>query len=166
MIRKPLGFALRTVAATALMTAMLATPAMAHQAVVTGLGQAWPNAADVSVSPHYHVYVFVRDGIRYFQINDANGTVRAAVAVADNVVLVLPIGVDAGNVSTLHGNGLSATLDNAQTVYSDTTTRITVTPTATGASQVNVITPADSSDTGTCTDPFNCTGQVVRQPSH
>jgi len=79
-------------------------------------------------------------------------------------VLVLPIGVDSRNVTTLHSRSASAVVDNAETVYRDTTTRITVAPTSTGASQVNVITPADTTDAGTCSDPFNCTGQVVSQP--
>lgn len=65
----------------------------------TGLGQSWPNATDVSASPHYHVYVFWKDGIRYFQINDLNGNVRAAIAVANHVVLVLPVGLDAAAVT-------------------------------------------------------------------
>ena len=28
----------------------------------SGLGQSWPNATDVSANPHWHVYVFVKDG--------------------------------------------------------------------------------------------------------
>ncbi len=34
--------------------------AVAAEPASTGLGQAWPNATDVSLSPHYHVYVFRR----------------------------------------------------------------------------------------------------------
>lgn len=164
MLRKPLSFVLRTAAISVLVTTLLSAPAFAHQPAVTGLGQSWPNAADVSASPHYHVYVFVRDGIRYIQVNDLNGTVRAAVAMADSVVLVLPVGVDSQNVTTQHANAASAVADNAETVYSDSTTRMTVTPTSTGAAQLNVITPAGGDNSNTCSDPFNCTGQVVRRP--
>lgn len=157
MFRKSFGFASRTGVATIAFAALVSTAAFA-QAPVSGLGQAWPNAADVSVSPHYHVYVFVRDGIRYIQVNDLNGTVRAAVAVADNVVLVLPVGVDASYVTTRHGFVSPAGSNNAsltETVYSDSNTRVTATPTSTGAVQINVATtPAVAPDT--CTNPAFC----------
>lgn len=159
MFRKPTGFALCASAASVLLAALLSAPAFAHPSPATGLGQAWPNAADVSVSPHYHVYVFVRDGIRYIQVNDLNGTVRAAVAVADRVVLVLPAGVDAAYVSTQRAQIPGAA---GETVYRDSATQIMATPTGTGAVQFNVTTPVSTSDT--CTDPFNCTGQVVSRP--
>ena len=42
----------------------------------SGLGQSWPNTTDVSASPHWHVYVFQRNGVRYVQINDLSGKVR------------------------------------------------------------------------------------------
>ncbi|HTV86023.1 MAG TPA: hypothetical protein VME63_11480 [Dyella sp.] len=131
----------------------------AGQPPSTGLGQSWPNAADVSVSPHYHVYVFARDGIRYIQVNDLNGTVRGAVAVADHVVLVLPIGADASSVVTYQPQA-NAQRPNAsgETVYRDGTTQISASPQSTGAVQLIVST---ANDQGTCTDPFNCTGGNV-----
>ena len=52
----------------------------------TGLGQAWPNTADVSASPNYHAYVFVLGGIQYIQINDLNGKVRAAFALSASII--------------------------------------------------------------------------------
>ncbi|WP_196240405.1 hypothetical protein [Dyella choica] len=155
MFRKPFGFATRTGVVTALFAALLSASAFA-QAPATGLGQSWPNATDVSVSPHYHVYVFVREGIRYIQVNNLNGTVLGAVALADNVVLVLPVGADAQYVTTRTSFAQSAA---AEAVYSDSSTLVTASPTSTGAVQINVatkpvITPA------ICTNPANCSGAV------
>lgn len=157
MFRKPFGFAAHTRVITIAFAALVSTSAFA-QAPSTGLGQAWPNATDVSVSPHYHVYVFVRDGIRYVQVNDLNGTVRAAVAIADNVVLVLPVGVDAADVTT----GRSVASGNAgvpDTVYSDGTARITATVTSTGTVHANVAT-TPVTILNICTNPANCSNAV------
>lgn len=151
MFRKPFGFAAHARVITIAFAAVFPASALA-QAPTTGLGQAWPNATDVSVSPHYHVYVFVRDGIRYVQINDLNGTVRAAVAMADNVVLVLPVGVDAADVTTQHGIANAGT---TETVYSDSSTRITATLTGTGVVQINVATTPVVAP-AICTNPANC----------
>lgn len=158
MFRKPSGLASRAGAISILFAALLSTSAFAYQAPATGLGQSWPNATDVSVSPHYHVYVFIRDGIRYIQVNDLNGTVRGAVAMADRVVLVLPVGVDAPYVTAQHAQ-IPATAANAETVYSDSSTRITATPTSTGAVQLNVVTPATTQDI--CTNPVNCSQAIM-----
>jgi hypothetical protein len=68
-------------------------------APATGLGQAWPNAVDLSHSPSWHVYVFERDGIRYIQINDRNGTVHAALGQTGDTVFALPVGVDSDHVT-------------------------------------------------------------------
>ncbi|GLQ99925.1 hypothetical protein GCM10007863_43450 [Dyella mobilis] len=94
-----------------------------------GLGQAWPNAADVSASPNWHVYVFVMNGVKYVQVNDLNGTVHAAVAVVNNATAVLPMGVDSQNVTTAP---TAATNSSTQTVYSDATTTVTATPKSDG----------------------------------
>jgi hypothetical protein len=153
MFRKPSGFALRAGAVSTLFAALLSTSVLANEAPATGLGESWPNATDVSVSPHYHVYVFVRDGIRYIQVNDLNGTVRGAVAMADRVVLVLPVGVDAPYVTTQH---VQLPVTRGETVYRDSATRITAAPTNTGAVQLNVVTPTDAATI--CTNPFNCPG--------
>ena len=162
MFYKSFRFASRTGVATALFAAFLSTSALAYQAPATGLGQSWPNAADVSVSPHYHVYVFVRDGIRYIQVNDLNGTVRSAVAIADNVVLVLPVGADVQYVTTQHSFAQSAATENAsvtETVYRDSTTLITATPTSTGAVHINIaLTPAVAP--AICTNPALCGNAV------
>jgi hypothetical protein len=159
MFRKPFGFAARTGVVTVLFAALLSTSALA-QSPATGLGQAWPNATDVSASPHYHVYVFVRDGIRYVQVNDLNGTVRAAVALADNVVLVLPVGVDAQYVTVQHGVAQSANASGSETIYSDSVVRIIAAPTGTGAVQIRVITVPVVLPAAICTNPLNCSNAV------
>lgn len=142
MIRKS-GVALFS---SALLVAGLATSAMAAETPSSGLGQSWPNATDVSANPHWHVYVFDKDGIRYVQVNDLNGGVHGAIATAGGQVLVLPIGSDSQNVSTTSG---TATTSTSQTVYSDSQVTISATPTITGATQLNVM--------STCTgDPLEC----------
>ncbi|MGC1551061.1 MAG: hypothetical protein WA777_21260, partial [Rhodanobacter sp.] len=62
----------RAVLAVVLATG-LSGAAFAGDPPSTGLGQAWPNAADVSLSPNFHAYIFSIGGIRYIQINDTNG---------------------------------------------------------------------------------------------
>jgi hypothetical protein len=121
----------------------------------TGLGQAWPNATDVSTSPHFHAYLFTRDGIEYVQINDLHGSVRAAFAVAPGTVLMLPIGVDAAQAGTTNDAVSSGT---TETVYQDKAVSISATPQSDGSFQFNA-TPTQSS---TCTDPGEC-GDIVKQ---
>jgi hypothetical protein len=107
----------------------------------TGLGQAWPNATDVSASPNWHVYVFVLNGVKYIQVNDLNGTVHGAVATANGTLMALPVGVDAQNVTTTTTTqSASSTNSAAQTVYSDGTTTITATPQSSGATQIKAAT--------------------------
>jgi hypothetical protein len=62
------------------------------------LGLAFPRAMDRSKNPLWRVYVFERQGVRYFQINDAFGHVRAVFAVENGDFLVLPSGTDADRV--------------------------------------------------------------------
>ncbi|WP_157633093.1 hypothetical protein [Burkholderia ubonensis] len=112
----------------------------------TGLGQSWPNATDQSRSPHWHVYVFRLNGIKYVQINDLNGTVHAAVGTAGGTSVVLPMGTDAPNVRTDAAPTSSAT----QTVYRDSTTTVTATPQSSGTTVFTVAT--------ICQDPYNCGG--------
>ncbi|MFK2855380.1 hypothetical protein ISP18_12330 [Dyella humi] len=125
----------------------------------TGLGQAWPNAADVSVSPHYHVYRFVLDGIQYIQVNDLGGTVHAAIAAANGTVLVLPIGVDAAKAKSAVA-GTSATASSiAETVYQDATVSVSATPQSDGSVQV-LATPKAAADT--CSNPGECSNVVAK----
>lgn len=119
-----------------------------------GLGQAWPNATDVSASPHWHVYVFQRDGIRYIQVNDLNGRVHAAVAASGGQFLVLPIGVDSQNVSTPDQPVTTTTDTTASTsselIYDDSSVQVTVTPMTSGAMLLQVA----------CDDPEECSARL------
>ena len=118
----------------------------------TGLGQSWPNATDVSASPHWHVYLFQRDGVRYVQINDLNGTVRAAVANAAGSFLTLPLGSDAAQVATpseplpVTGNTVG------DIVYQDSAVKVLVAPQADGTTRTYVA-------AGNCTDPVECSSR-------
>ncbi len=69
-----------------------------HGAPAFGLGESFPQATDLAVNPAWQVYEFERDGVRYVQINDQYGTVRAAVGRIDNTFWVMPLGVDADRV--------------------------------------------------------------------
>jgi hypothetical protein len=152
MFCKSSKFVSRLTIATGVMALTLSVSAMA-QAPATGLGQTWPNATDVSVSPHYHVYVFVRDGIRYIQVNDASGTVRGAVATAGGQTLVLPIGTDASSVQVSQGsvqNAATSAATTTETVYSDSATQITAAPQSNGAITLNVM------NASLCQDPSEC----------
>ena len=118
----------------------------------TGLGQSWPNATDVSASPHWHVYLFQRDGVRYVQINDLNGTVRAAVASAAGSFLTLPLGSDAAQVAT-PSEPLAVTGSTAgDIVYQDSTLKVLVAPQADGTTRTYVA-------SGNCTDPVECSSR-------
>ncbi|MFZ5637045.1 MAG: hypothetical protein ACOY82_10745 [Pseudomonadota bacterium] len=65
----------------------------------TGLGDAYPPAMDLASDPQWQIYEFERDGVRYVQINDANGAVRAAAGRIAGTFWVMPIGSDADRVS-------------------------------------------------------------------
>lgn len=102
-------------------TAAAATPS-------TGLGQSWPNATDVSASPHYHVYVFERLGVRYVQINDLNGNVRAAFGDAGGDIFGLPIGIDATRLATPSEPSEVPVGSTGETVYQDDSTSVQAAP--------------------------------------
>lgn len=90
-----------------------------------GMGTAQPLAYDLSVSPHWHVYTFKMQGIHYLQVNDNAGQVHVGLGVANGVYIVLPMGSDAGNVSTPDAP-LMTTLTNMETVYRDRETVLSV----------------------------------------
>lgn len=126
---------------------------IAAEPPATGLGQAWPNAVDVSLSPHWHVYVFVLNGVKYIQVNDINGNVIGAVGTAGGQFITLPIGEDSQYVSTpqqraAHTTGAKPAIPT--TVYRDSATVITATPQSTG------ITVLNASTTTICSDPEQC----------
>lgn len=76
-------------------------PSDGHTApkAATGLGDAYPPSTDLASDPEWQVYEFERDGVRYVQINDANGVVRAAAGRIAGTFWVMPIGSDADRVS-------------------------------------------------------------------
>ena len=115
-----------------LITGIVALPCMAQgQAGAPqpppSLGQSWPQMTNVSAAPGWRVYAFVRDKVKYIQVNDLVGTVRATLATADGYFLVLPLGADAQRVST-PTKPLAAALDSsapAVTVYQDKDVQLT-----------------------------------------
>lgn len=64
-----------------------------------GLGESFPVAVDLAADPAWQVYEFQRDGVRYVQVNDSAGTVRAAAGRIGGTAWVMPIGADADRVS-------------------------------------------------------------------
>lgn len=136
----------------ALLTMGLAGVASASTPPATGLGQAWPNTPDVSVSPNYHAYVFMLGGIQYIQINDLGGNVLGSVGTAAGQFITLPIGKFAQLVSTPQQPAALTTsatpIAAPTTVYNDGTTTITATPMSDGTTQLNVA--------AICSDPASC----------
>ena len=122
-------------------------------APATGLGQSWPNATDVSTSPHWHVYVFERNGVRYVQVNDLGGKVRAAIAASNGHVMTLPVGLDASRVATpeepLPVSGSTA----GDIVYQDAAVKVLVAPQSNGTTATYVA-------TGNCQDPIECSSRI------
>jgi hypothetical protein len=72
-----------------------------------GLGESVPSAPDLAADAAWQIYEFERDGIRYTQVNDSTGAVRAAVGRIGETAWVLPIGRDADRV-LLPGDALPA----------------------------------------------------------
>ena len=127
--------------------------ALAGNPPATGLGQAWPNAADASASPNFHVYVFMLGGVKYVQINDSNGNIIGAIGTANGQFLTLPIGRDSQYVVTPNQAppATSAPAATPTTVYQDGTTAIRATPQLNGAISLQAV---------DCQDPAACAGRV------
>lgn len=126
-------------------------------APATGLGQPWPNATDLSRSPHYHVYTFVQNGVRFIQVNGSNGTVLGAIGTASGQYIVLPIG-NPSQVSTPQQSATTTTALPAAgptTVYNDGTNTVTATPMSDGTT--TLVTSA------ICSDPAACGSHFVKQ---
>jgi hypothetical protein len=131
---------------TALSIVCTAAAQTASPTPATGLGESWPNATDVSASPNWHVYVFQKDGVRYIQVNDRNGTVHAAVGNAGRTVFALPVGVDAPRVAIAEA---SDARESSETIYQDAAVTIDAVPQSDGHLRMDVI--------GKCTDdPSDC----------
>jgi hypothetical protein len=117
----------------------------------TGLGQAWPNAPDVSLSPSYHAYVFVLRGVQYIQINDTAGHVLGSIGTSAGQFIVLPIGRYAQQVSTPQQTASTTGAVPAAvptTVYNDGSTTVTATPMSDGTTKITAA--------SICTDPAAC----------
>lgn len=103
--------------ASPLASAACGCPADIHGAPTlggAGLGESFPSTVDVAPDPVWQVYEFSRDGIRYVQVNDKTGRVRAAVGRIDGTFWVLPIGSDVDRVSISTEASLPA---NSRRVY-------------------------------------------------
>lgn len=129
-------------------TAMAATPA-------TGLGQAWPNASDVSTNPNFHVYVFTLGGVKYIQVNDTNGNVLGSVGTAGGQFITLPIGQFAQQVATPSQPASVATsaapAAAPAVVYNDGTTTMTATMLKDGTMSLRALASQPP-----CGDPIDC----------
>jgi len=144
---------MRSIYRRALVSTLLlaSASAAAAESPATGLGQSWPNASDVSVSPGYHVYIFEKQGVRYVQVNDAAGTVRGAIAYTDaNTVLDLPVGVDASRWVTVTDNTAPTA---TQQVYQDAAVTVIVAPQPDGSARM-MLAPGD------CDNPAQCSIRV------
>jgi hypothetical protein len=136
--------------ATALSVA--GAPAFAQGLASTGLGQAWPNAPDVSASSAYHVFVFERRGTRYVQVNDIQGNVRGAFAYAGKDIVGLPVGLDALRLATPSEPSTVRPAGTRIVVYRDAIVTVSVITSPGGvtylqASQTDCRNPAECSST-------------------
>lgn len=150
MFRTPFHFARKAVLTAFVATGFIATVAAQDSTPATGLGQAWPNTPDYSASPYWHVYVFKRDGIKYVQVNDIQGTVRAAVGTTGGIAFALPIGSDVEHVTV---ESSSAPVDLTQTIYQDDEITVMTEPQVNGGVLFTI--------QAACGDPLICTGQRV-----
>lgn len=139
----------------AVMAAGMSTVVAAQDAVsATGLGQAWPNAPDVSRSAHYHVYRFERDGMTYIQVNDLQGKVLGAVAATQGATFALPIGAEAHNVKI---GADRAPTDLTEVVYQDDGLTVMAAPQGDGSASITAM--ADTCDTA---EPCSLNGILAR----
>ncbi|HEX7816207.1 hypothetical protein [Dyella sp.] len=122
---------------------VLVSGAALAQSPSSGLGQSWPNAPDQSSSARYHVYVFVKDGVRFIQVNDAAGNVRGAVAAAGGQFLTLPVG-SATQVVTQDPTTVRPT--SGERIYQDDQVRITAQPQKNGTLLLQAASACDPVD--------------------
>lgn len=130
-----------------------------------GLGQAWPNAQDVSANGHWHVYVFANNGIHYIQVNDTSGNVRVAFGTAGGQFLVLPMGRDAQRVSTpqqsLAADTTAVPLTSyTETVYKDGNIQLDAVPMSDGTTRFSVSPLTTTSLVSPCDNPAECNGHL------
>jgi hypothetical protein len=133
-----------------LVTLAIGSGAAHAQTALTGLGQQWPNATDVSTNPNFHVYVFERGPTRYIQVNDANGTVRGAFARTPYRLSGTPIGVDATQLATPDEPLPAPASAASEKVYQEDTLQLFVAPQPDGTMRMMLV-PAE------CKNPVECT---------
>ncbi|PMQ05797.1 hypothetical protein DyAD56_07835 [Dyella sp. AD56] len=107
---------------------------------VRGLGSTQPSVQNVSKSPGWRVYRFWKDGIEYLQVNDIAGQVHMAFGTVNGLFIVLPMGVDAAQVST-PAVPLNAPVTGREVVYQDAQATVTAGVSNTGQT-VWTLTPA------------------------
>lgn len=134
-----------------LVTLAFGVGAAQAQTAMSGLGQSWPNARDVSTSPRYHVYVFERGGTRYIQVNDASGAVRGAFARTPYALKGLPIGND--DLATPDEPMPAPASTAVEPVYDDGAVAVFVAPQPDGTARLMAV-PVDCKK-----DPIECTGR-------
>ena len=140
----------RSILASLCLALSIAGTAQAQTSFVSGLGQSWPNATDVSSSPNYHVYVFDRNGTRYIQVNDVSGIVRGAFERTTYTIVGLPMGSDAARLAT-QDQPLPAPASTAGVVvYDDGAVKVFVAPQADGTTQMSAV-------ASECKNPLECT---------
>ncbi|HEY9130447.1 MAG TPA: hypothetical protein VIM98_01720 [Dyella sp.] len=130
---------------------VFATGIASAQPTVSGLGQAWPNAPDVSASSNYHVYVFDKDGVRFIQINDRSGHIHGAVATAEGLFLVLPVGSGSKFVTESTAEAMRHSIPEER-VYWDERIQITAQHQGDGSLQLRA--------TDKCTNPVTCNDTI------
>lgn len=160
-----IDFLLRRSICAGLVVMGLSAPALAAQPLGTGLGQAWPNAQDVSASAHWHVYVFANNGIRYIQVNDLNGNVRVAFAAANGQFLVLPMGRDAERLATPQqplstSDAVAPLTPYTETVYSDGTVQLSAVPLSDGTTMFTAASLTTTMTVSPCDSPEECNGHL------
>ncbi|MEO8999767.1 MAG: hypothetical protein ABI227_14195 [Rhodanobacter sp.] len=107
----------------------------------------------MSSMPGYHVYTWVKSGVKYIQVNDYSGNVLVAVATANGVFLPLPMGSNAKNLQTPQDTSTSPAPTTGATVYQDNSVQVTATPQTSGAVLFKAaVVP--------CTDPVQCSTHV------
>ncbi|UGB45982.1 hypothetical protein LQ772_01365 [Frateuria edaphi] len=135
--------------------------ASATAATSTGLGQAWPNAQDVSASTHWHVYTFANNGVQYFQVNDFYGNLRVAFASVNGQFLVLPMGRDAQRLSTPQQTASTSSTavpltSYAETIYQGSDVQVLATPMSDGTTTFTAAPSTTNATVAPCNDPVEC----------
>src|ERR1700761_7386106 len=134
------GFMSKLLRYLVVVSVFISGTALADSPASSGLGQSWPNTPDLSSSPRYHGFVFVKDGVRFIQVHDAAGRVRGALATGRGAQLVITTGSSA----------------SAEPVYQDDEVTITAQPQRNGTLRIQAA--------AACKDPITCNTQIISAP--